>query len=73
MSFVDKKVSVKHAIAILSKSGIMVDENEASIILDFLYLMAKAYNQNDGHQNGHNLKDKSNYEKTLQMPSIARF
>jgi hypothetical protein len=43
MTFIDKKVSVKQAVAILTKNGIRVDENEASIILDFLYLMAKTY------------------------------
>lgn len=41
MSFIDKKISVKDAIAILVKSGIEVDAAEATVILDFLYLLAK--------------------------------
>ncbi|WP_367916263.1 hypothetical protein [Leadbetterella sp. DM7] len=36
-----KKVSVKKSIAILAKNGIQVNDEEAAVILDFLYLMAK--------------------------------
>ena len=45
MSFIDKKVSVRRAIAILAKSGIEVDDDEARVIGDLLYLMAKNYKQ----------------------------
>jgi ribosomal protein S26 len=45
MNFIDKRVSIKHAIAILAKNGIRLDEKGASIILDFLYLVAKTYNK----------------------------
>lgn len=41
MNFTDKKVSVKRAMMILAKNNIEVDEEEATVILDFLYLMAK--------------------------------
>ena len=41
MNFIDKKISVGRAIAILAKSGIEVDDDEARVIVDFLYLMAK--------------------------------
>ena len=41
-NFKDKRVSVKKAISILEKNNISVDEEEAKIILDFLYLMAKS-------------------------------
>jgi len=44
MNFIDKKVSVKTAIATLAKNGIQVDDRDGTVILDFLYLMAK--NQN---------------------------
>ncbi len=50
MNFIDKKVSVKRAIAILAKNGIQVDDGEAAIILDFLYLMAKNYKKPDEDQ-----------------------
>lgn len=53
MNFIDKRISVKHAITILTKNGIRVDEKEASIILDFLYLMAKTYSKK---YSGHNCK-----------------
>ena len=45
MNFTDKKVSVKQTIAILAKSGIEVDDNEAAVIIEFLYLMAKNQNR----------------------------
>lgn len=45
MNFIDKKVSDKRAIATLAKDGIQVNEEEASVILDFLYLVAKNYNK----------------------------
>lgn len=41
MNFTDKKVSVRRAIAILAKNGIEVGDDEATAIVDFLYLMAK--------------------------------
>lgn len=41
MNFIDKKVSVRRAITILAKNGIEVDDDEANVIVDFLYLMAK--------------------------------
>ncbi|GGF38412.1 hypothetical protein KZP23_04595 [Echinicola marina] len=44
-SFGDKKVSTKHAIAILAKNSIQVDEDEATVILSFLYLVAKVRGQ----------------------------
>jgi len=45
MNFIDKTVSAKRAISILAKNGVQVDDGEATIILDFLYLMAKNYNK----------------------------
>lgn len=60
MNFSDKKVSVKTSIAILAKNGIQVDEEEAAIILDFLYLIAKNHKRSIKDQNP---KEKSNYEK----------
>ncbi len=49
MNFSDKKVSVKRAIAILAKNGIEVDDDEATVIVDFFYLMAKNYKK-DGKE-----------------------
>jgi|HubBroStandDraft_5_1064220.scaffolds.fasta_scaffold247384_2 hypothetical protein len=49
-NFNDKKISVKRAAAILAKSKIQVDDNEAAIILNFLYEIAKTYNKIDSDQ-----------------------
>jgi hypothetical protein len=62
MNFVDKKISVKRAIALLAKNGIQVDDNEATVILNFLYLIAKTY-QYDSNLGLKNLKEKSNCQK----------
>ncbi len=44
MNFIERKVLVNRAIAVLGKNGIVVDDNEAAVILDFLYLMSKNRN-----------------------------
>jgi len=41
MNFIDKKITVTQAITILAKNNIVADENDAIVILDFLYLIAK--------------------------------
>ncbi|MCQ9638130.1 hypothetical protein MP478_01920 [Chryseobacterium sp. WG14] len=41
MNFIDKNVSVEQAIIILAKTGIQVNEKEAKIILELLYLVSK--------------------------------
>ncbi len=46
--FIDRKVSIKQAINILAKNNIEVDEDEAAIILKFLYLVAKLYDSPQG-------------------------
>lgn len=38
-NFGDRKISIKRAIAILAKNKIRVDENEATIILNILYII----------------------------------
>lgn len=45
MNFIDKRVSAKQAIEILTQNGIHVDEDEATVILDFLYLMSKNHKE----------------------------
>ncbi|MDR6967070.1 hypothetical protein J2X31_001070 [Flavobacterium arsenatis] len=42
-----KRISVKSAITILEKNKIEVNTDEAIIILDLLYLIAKTYKKND--------------------------
>jgi len=64
MNFIDKKTSVKRAMSILAKNGIQVDDTEASVILEFLFIIAKNYTKQRANQNARNLKENSNLEKT---------
>lgn len=63
MNFIDKKVSVKRAITILAKNGTHVDDKEANVILDFLYLIAKNYKKPEEHQNVKSLRRSRTAEK----------
>lgn len=45
MNFIEKNVSIEKAVIILSKNGIQVDEKEAKIILELLYLVSKNYDK----------------------------
>lgn len=49
----------------MAKSNIQVDEDEATVILDFLYRMAKTYNFTNTKNNKIH-KWMSNQQKTLQ-------
>lgn len=40
-AFTNRRVSTGQAIVILSRNGVHIDEEQAKIILDFLYLIAK--------------------------------
>ncbi len=62
MNFTEKRISTKRATAILAQNGIQVDNNEAEVILNFLYLIAKTY-QCDSNPSVMNLKRISNYKK----------
>lgn len=64
MNFRERKISPSQAVSILAKYGIELDYNEANIILDFLYLMAKNYNKNEKVENDQNPKEKSNLLKS---------
>jgi hypothetical protein len=41
----EKKIAIYKAITILAKDNIQVDEDEAAIILNFLYHIAKMYSK----------------------------
>ncbi|CAD0225782.1 PTS sugar transporter subunit IIBC [Chryseobacterium sp. JV274] len=47
MNFIDRNVSVEQAITILAKNGVQVNDNEAKIILELLYLVAKNYKKSE--------------------------
>ena len=55
-SFADRKVSLKRANSILDKNNIEVNDNEAGIILDFLYLVARNCNGQKLYKSGRTLK-----------------
>ena len=59
MDFVDRKVSNKQTIMLLDKKGIEVNEEDAAVILNFLYLMAKIHKKN-ALMDRKILKEKSN-------------
>jgi hypothetical protein len=65
MNFVYKKVSFKQAITILAKNGIEVDDNEATVIVDFLYLMAKNYKKDEEEKVPKPQGEIELYKKTL--------
>jgi hypothetical protein len=46
-SFYTRKISTNTAIRILNQNDIRVNEDQAKEILNFLYLIAKTYNQHD--------------------------
>lgn len=68
MNFIDRNVSVEQAIIILAKSGVQVNEKEAKVILELLYLVSKNYNKpkNKKHQN---LNGISNHD-SMPMKSL---
>ena len=65
MNFIDRKVSVNRAIAILAKSGIEIGDEEAAVILDFLYLISKNHNNPKEEKSTETLKRNRTSEKTL--------
>ena len=64
MNFIEKKISVKRAISVLAKNGIKVDDSEACVILDFLYLIAKNYSKKEEVEKAHNPKEKPDLLKS---------
>lgn len=44
-----RKVSADQAVRLLTRNGIRVDKEKTEMILDFLYLVAKTYNAQNGH------------------------
>jgi hypothetical protein len=62
-NFTDRRVSVNRAITILAKNGVQVDENEATVILNFLYHIAKTYGKLNVDQKQDDLKWASNHKK----------
>ncbi len=67
MNFIDKKVSVQQTIETLGRQGIHVDDDEeATIILDFLYLMSKNYKKIQEDENTGTLRGTRTSEEINQ-------
>jgi hypothetical protein len=47
--FSTRKVSVNQVVRLLARNGIRVKKEDAEIILDFLYCIAKTYKTQQGH------------------------
>jgi len=71
-NFTYKKVSIKRAIAIMAKNDIQINEDEAAIITNFLYTVAKTYSFNNDKKS-YNLKWISNRPNTCQTLSPVSF
>ncbi len=63
MNFIDKKVSTKQAIEILAHHDIYVDDDEAAVILDLLYLMSKNQKETKDDENTGTLRRNRTSEK----------
>lgn len=63
MNFIDKKVSTKQAMEILAHHDLQVDNDEADVILDFLYLMSKNHNETKETENTRTLKENRTTEE----------
>jgi hypothetical protein len=48
-SFSSRKVSTNKAIEVLKRNGVQVNSEQAELILDFLYLLAKVYKTHDNN------------------------
>jgi len=61
MNFIDKKVSTKQIIEILEREVIHVDDEEATVIIDFLYLITKNYKEIEEDKKHQNPNRNSNF------------
>lgn len=66
---VSKRSEELKATSILAQNGVAVDEREADVILDCLYLIAKNYRKNEEIENAHNPMEKSNSLKSTRISS----
>ena len=64
MNFIDRRISVNRAVAMLAKNGIEVDDGEATVILDFLYLISKNRNKPEEAKDAGTLKRNRPLEKS---------
>ncbi|WP_332453181.1 PTS sugar transporter subunit IIBC [Chryseobacterium aquaticum] len=63
MNFIDRRISVSRAIAVLARSGIEVNDGEAAVVLDFLYLISTNHNKPEEAKNAETLTRNRTLEK----------
>ena len=63
MSFGERKISINRTISILAKNKVEVNEDEATIILDFLYHIAVTFHKHESAKICSNLKETSKRRK----------
>ena len=68
--FKEKKVTIKKAICILAQNNIKVDDDGATVILNFLYIVAKSTQLHKVAPDLNNLNRKSNSEKTSLLNNL---
>ncbi|RYE47289.1 MAG: PTS sugar transporter subunit IIBC [Sphingobacteriales bacterium] len=59
-NFLDRKVNSYRAISVLAKHGIQIDEKEAAMILNLMYIVATTYSLLNRSPKPYILKEKSN-------------
>jgi hypothetical protein len=69
-SFKERKVSIQKAICILAQNSINIDNDEATVILNFLYVIAKSTQLQKVGSDLNNLNRKSNSGKTPLLNNL---
>ncbi len=72
-AFSARKVSADQAVKLLARNGILVNREKAEVILDFLYLVAKTYNAQNGYKDRRDLELKGVIEHPYQQSISVLF
>lgn len=70
-TFSEKKVSIKHTISIMENNKVRINENDAAVVLDFLYCMAKTYHFDLKKQNRTLRKTRTREKPNRQYPELT--
>ena len=71
-SFKERNVSIKKAICILAQNSINIDDEQATVILNFLYVIAKSTQLQNVAPALNDLNGKSNSEKALMLNNLSK-
>lgn len=70
-TFAEKKISIKHTISIMENNNVRINENDAAMVLDFLYCMAKTYHFDIKKQNRTLRKTRIREKPNRQYPELT--